>query len=176
VALSPRIARSRPDHTTAQQQLADPVARGHQVAAQVLARADQIAQRLEFGLGNHDGPKLPRGVQPGELERIAGVGLDAVTRLARDRARSAHHHLDAGRPCRPRQAEPGRPGLIDSAHRPRQRPQPADRLGRPPGQPRAKHLPRPEHDRGRRGLARMNIQTGKADTVGHVDAPHPSMR
>jgi hypothetical protein len=107
-----------------------------------------------------------------QLERVAAVRLDPIARLARDRARRAYHHLDPRRPSRPRQTKPGRPSLIHRAHRPWQRPQPLDRCRRPTAQTRAEHLPRPQLHRGRHGLARMNIQPGKADTVGHVDASH----
>ena len=114
----------------------------HQIAAQVLAAADQIAQRLQLGRGNDDRPQLPGRVQPRELERVARVGLDPIAGLARDRARRADHHLDPRRPRRPRQPEPRRPGLIDRAHRPRQRLQPLDRRARRPDDLRLEHLTR----------------------------------
>jgi len=149
---------------------------GHQIAAEVLAGTDEVAQRFELGRGNHHRAQLPGGVQARELQRVARVGLDPIAGLARDRARRADHHLDPRRPRRPRQPEPRRPRLIDRAHRPRQRPQPVDRCDRPTAQTGPEHLARTEPDRGRRRRARMDIEPGKTDTVGHVDAPHPSMR
>jgi hypothetical protein len=44
----PTARRGRGDQPAAQQQLADPVAGSHQIAAQILTRPDQIAQRFEL--------------------------------------------------------------------------------------------------------------------------------
>jgi hypothetical protein len=63
------------------------VPRAHQVSAQILAGAHQVAQRLELDRRHDDRPQLPGRVQPRELERVTGVGLDLIAGLTRDRAR-----------------------------------------------------------------------------------------
>ena len=117
----PMLTRPRPDQPVAQQQLADPMAGTHQIAAEILTSAHQVTQRLKLNSRHRNWAQLAGRVQPRELERIACVGLDPVTRLARDRTRCADHQLDTSRPGCPRQREPGRAHLIDRAHRPGKR-------------------------------------------------------
>lgn len=167
---------TREDQAPAQQQLPDPMPRAHQIPAQVLAGTNQVAQRLELQGRDLHRPQLPRRVQPGELQRIARVGLGVIARLARNRAGRTDHHLHPGGARRPREPEPGRAGLIDRADRAGQRLQPADRLQRRARDLRLEHLPGPQLHRGRRRPPGMHIQTGEADTFRHVDAPLPSMR
>jgi hypothetical protein len=64
VALRPCLAGPVEDPPAAQQQLADPVARAHQIAAQILTRPDQVAQRLKLQ-GRHDD----------RSQRVTRVGL-----------------------------------------------------------------------------------------------------
>ncbi|MBW3652706.1 MAG: hypothetical protein KY433_03755 [Actinobacteria bacterium] len=97
-----------------------------QIAAQILTRTHEVAQRLKLSDRNDDWPQLPRRQQPRELQRVTRVGLDTVTGLTRDRARRTHHHLDPRRTRGARQPEPRRPGLIDRADRARQALQPLD--------------------------------------------------
>jgi hypothetical protein len=127
VCMAPGVPRPRPQTLAAQQQLADPMAAGHQVAAEVLATAHEIAQGLIGRLGNHDRPQLACRMQSGELQRVALIGLGVITGLAGDRPRRADHHLDPRRPDRPGQTEARRPGLIDRANLSGQRLQPRDR-------------------------------------------------
>ncbi len=82
----PWVTGAGEDQAAAQQQLADPVAGSHQIAAQILTRPDQVAQRFELERRDQHRPQLPRRVKSGELQRIPGVGLDLVARLTRDRA------------------------------------------------------------------------------------------
>src|SRR4051794_10416795 len=84
VTLRPRLAGAVKDDPTAQQQLADAMTSAHQIAAQILTRPDEIAQRLELEIGHDDRPKLPGRQQPRELQGITHIGLDAIARLARD--------------------------------------------------------------------------------------------
>ena len=169
-------ARPGIEQAAAQQQFADPVPAGHQIAAEILAAAHQVPQRLELGLGHDHRAQLPGGEQPRELERVAGVGLDPVTGLARDRARRADHHLDPSRAGRAREPEPGRARFIDRADRPRQRLHPADRLDRRSGDLGLEHLPGPELHRRRGGPPGVHVKPNETDTFWHVGAPYPSMR
>jgi len=79
--------------TAVQTQAADAVTRAHQIAAQILTRTDQVAQRLDLGGRHDDRSQLPGREQPGELQRVTRIGLDGVAGLTRDRARRADHHL-----------------------------------------------------------------------------------
>jgi len=65
----------------AQQELAHAVAVAHPVQPDVLARTDEIAQRLDLLAGHRDRLQQPAGVQPRELARVARIGLDPITRL-----------------------------------------------------------------------------------------------
>jgi hypothetical protein len=58
-----------------QQQLGQPVPRPHQVAAQVLARADEIAQRLFLDAGDRHPVQLAGREQPHQTLGVATVGL-----------------------------------------------------------------------------------------------------
>ena len=121
MTLSPCLAGPRPDQPLAQQQLADPVTGAHQITAEILTGTHQVTQRLELRRCHQHRPQLARRVQLGELQRVAGVGLDLVTGLTRNCTRRADHHLNTRRTSCPRQPEPGRPSLIDPSHRPRKR-------------------------------------------------------
>src|SRR4051812_36917578 len=77
-----------------QQELAETMAGTSEVLADVLASADEVAQRL-FLLGGHAHERQAAGGElAGEDLRIALVGLDAVGRLARDQPRRADAHVD----------------------------------------------------------------------------------
>ena len=121
MASRPRGARSGIEQAASQQQFGDPVPAGHQIAAEVLAAAHQVPQRLQFGLGHDHWPQLTSGQQPRELERVAGVGLDLVAGLAWNRAGRADDHLDPRRAGSAHESEPGRARFIDRADRTRQR-------------------------------------------------------
>jgi len=149
---------------------------GHQIAAEILPPADQVPQRFEFGLGHHDRTQLPGSEQPGELQRVAGVGLDPVTGLTGDRSRRADHHLDPSGTRGAGEPEPGRARFIDRTDRSRQRLQPLDRFDRRTGDLGFEHLPGPELHRRPGSTSCVDVKPYETDTFWHVDAPHPSMR
>ena len=100
----------------AQQELADAVAGRHQVAANVLAGADQIAHRL-FGRRRHpDSVQAADHQQPHQPLGVAAVGIDPILGGALDLARGGHRALNAPRRKCPRQPEAGRAGLIGDPH------------------------------------------------------------
>ena len=51
--------RARGDQASAQQQLSDPMARAHQIPAQVLPGTNEIAQRLKLQHGTRTGRSCP---------------------------------------------------------------------------------------------------------------------
>ena len=85
----------------------------HQIAARVLASADQVAKRL---LGRRRDPhqrQLAGTPKPQQPLGVATIGLDAIAGSARHRPRRADHHIDAKLRACARQPEPRRPRLID---------------------------------------------------------------
>lgn len=81
----PPVVRDRPRlpsrvlDTLPQQQLADPVASRHQIAAGVYSGTHQIPRRL--GLNARDGhlDDLPEPQQPGQMHRVTRVRLDPIS-------------------------------------------------------------------------------------------------
>lgn len=74
----------------AQQEAGQLLARLAQSAHRRQARAHKITDRLMGLVGNPNRRQLASAVQPGKVDRIPPVGLDAVTGLARDQRRSDH--------------------------------------------------------------------------------------
>src|SRR5581483_10717056 len=114
----PAVARSLEANAAAAQEVREPLAGAVEVAAQVFARADQVAQLLLGDLGDADEVKLAGGEQAGEALGGAGVGLDPIGGLARDQPRGADAHVEAALTGRTGEPEAGRAGLVDR-HRPR---------------------------------------------------------
>jgi hypothetical protein len=101
----------------APQELAQPVARAHQIATHVLDRAHQITEVL-VGQRWHEGKaQLAGGQQPDQTHGVTTVGLDAIARRPGNRPRRRHAHIDATLDGGAGQAEPRRPRLIDRARR-----------------------------------------------------------
>ena len=68
----------------AQQKLGQPVSRAQQVGPNIFATAEQITRRF-FVLGRNVNRRQGAGAtEHGELCRIASIGFDPLTRLARD--------------------------------------------------------------------------------------------
>jgi hypothetical protein len=151
----------------AQQQLAHPVARPHQIAADVLAGAHQVAQRLLLR------DRHPDRVQPADHQQtheplgVSLVGLDAVLRGALDLARRRDHTFDPGPVQRARQLKPRRPCLVGRADRSRQPSQERHHLPRCPRQPLHAQLTRLRVHHARHCLGDMHIQTGPGANLGH---------
>jgi hypothetical protein len=116
VLARPRLAGSFPVDLAAQQELPDSVSGAHQILANVLAAAHQVAQLLTLDRRDRDQRQLAGGQQPGQANRVALIGLDPIRRRAVGLARRAHRHLDPFRPRAAREPVAGRAGLI---HHPR---------------------------------------------------------
>ena len=143
----------------------------HQIRAQVLAAADQVAQLLLLFARDPHEPQFAGGEQPRQPDRVALVGLDPIPRAALDVPRRADRHLD---PLRPRPADQpvaSRPGLIDRAQRPRQLAQHVEHLPRPAVDPARDHLPRDIVKDRHRARVRVNVQPDPTHTVRHGRRP-----
>src|SRR5512141_737088 len=86
VALGPVVAVAE-DAAMADEELREPMARWGEVLADILARADEIADRLLVGGRNGDHGELAGAIQASELPGVAAVGLHAVRRLHGDEGR-----------------------------------------------------------------------------------------
>lgn len=87
MALGPGLARPRVANPAAKQELGEPVASSHQIAAQVLAGPHQIAEALLLDAGHVGEGKLAGGKQSRQALGISAVGLHPVGRPTRDQAR-----------------------------------------------------------------------------------------
>jgi hypothetical protein len=85
------------------------VARAHQIAAQVLARAHQVLERLLLDARHDNALKLTGHQQSHQSLGIAAIDLHPIRRAARDQPRRAHQTLDPRRLHPSDQHEPGRP-------------------------------------------------------------------
>jgi hypothetical protein len=79
----PRIVCSCPrgrvvHEAVAEQQLREPVASPHQIAAGVFSRAHEIARGFLFRRGDTDRGDLPESKQPRQPLGVTTVGLDSV--------------------------------------------------------------------------------------------------
>jgi hypothetical protein len=116
------------DAALGQQQLGDALAVAAQVATDVLAHARQVSHRLKPGRRHRHRFELARPAATGPTARVLAIGLDAIARRPRRRARRRNDHLDPRGLRGARQPEAGRPGLVDRAHRPGQAGQPRHHL------------------------------------------------
>ena len=107
----------------AQQELREPVACSHQVGADVLAGADQVAKRLLGRFGDPDRVELSGEQQADQVLGVAAIGLHLLARPSWDLPRRCDHALDPGAVERPGEAIAGRPRLIARPHRPFERAQ-----------------------------------------------------
>lgn len=112
-----------------QEHLRDPVAAAHQVRAEVLACAREIADLLlGFGRDAHE-RQAARGQQPRESLRVARVGLDPVAGTAVGPLRVADRDVEAVRCGDTCEAVARRACLVDGLHRLLERQKPRNELG-----------------------------------------------
>ena len=118
VLARPRLARPLPVDLAAQQELPDPMPGAHQVHADVLAAAHQVAQLLTLHRRDRDQHELAGRQQPGQPDRVALIGLDPIRRRTLGLPRRAHPELDPLRQRPARQPIARRARLIDHPRRP----------------------------------------------------------
>ena len=75
-------------------------------------RTYEIADRLMSLIGNPHSGQFTGAMQLGEVDRIPAVGLDPISRFARDQRRSHHDALMPGERQLPLNAIAARAGLI----------------------------------------------------------------
>ena len=166
MALRPRRPVVEAD-AVAQQQLREPVPAAHQVLADRLTRAHEVAQRLLLGPRHADRVQLAGQQQPDQQLGVAAIGLDAVARSARDLARRRDHALHAAPLELARQPVAGRPRLIRGAHRPRQPSAQPGRLSDIAGQPEPLQLARLGIEHRRHDLRRVHVQADEGSSLRH---------
>lgn len=166
---SRRIAQLPPE-----QELAEPVAGAGEVAADVLARANEIAQGLLLDARDANERERAGGELTGEVLGVAAVGLDPVGRLLRDQSGRADPQVEASLGGHPRQRHPGRTCLIDTDHPTFDCGQEGEDVGRPSRDPSPAQLARllAEHRGG--GLVGMDVEAHPADSFEHGQHP-PAM-
>jgi hypothetical protein len=165
VTLGPR-ARLEAQPVT-QQQLREPVTRAHQIDADVLARPDEVTQRLLLGARHPDTVQLARQQQPGQVLGIAAIGLDSVARRARDLPRRADQTVHAAALHLAREAVASRAGLIGRAHRARQARAEPRRLAHDTGQPERAHLAGLDVEHRRHDLDGVHVETDHGLSLRH---------
>jgi hypothetical protein len=136
----------------------------HQVHAHVLARADQVAPLLLGRLGHAHQRELAGGRQPGQAQGVAGVGLDAIRRAARDQPGRADGHLPIPRPGLAGQGVAGGPGLRDRPPRRLDLLQPGQHLGAAARDLAGEDLPADLVNDGHGRLAGVDVHTNPAHT------------
>jgi hypothetical protein len=103
------------DDPVPQQQFRQPMPGSHQIAAAVLAGADQVAGGFLVNGGDRHRADLIQPQQPGEVDCVLGVGLHPVTGGPLQLARRRHRVPDPRRGQRPVQAEPVGPASYVTA-------------------------------------------------------------
>ncbi len=160
----PRLAAVVDDPVT-QQQLRHPVPGPHQVAAAVLTGTDQVAGGLLVHSGDRHRGDLVESQQPGQVDRVLGVGLDPIPGRLLQLRRRRDHASDPRHTQVSLKTETGRAGLVGHRHRTRQPldPGPDVLVGR--GQLRLDQLARDAIDRRRRDRSCVHVEPN-ARTLG----------
>ena len=110
------------DDPVAQQQLRQPVPRPHQITAAVLPGPHQIPGRFLLDARHRHRDDLIQMQQPGQMQRIPGIGLHPIPGRPLQLRRRRDHTPDPRIGQVPGQPEAGRARLIGHRHRGRQRP------------------------------------------------------
>ena len=139
----------------------------HQISANVLAAADEIAQLLPLDRRDRHDRQLPCSQRPGEPDRVALVGLEPVARRPVGSVRSADDDLDPLGTGAAREPVAGRACLVDHARRARHRPQERQQHVRPPEHPLRAHLTGGLVKDSDRRFVRVHVNTDPMDTVRH---------
>jgi len=159
-----------------QQQLGEPVAGAHEIAAQSFAGTNQVAHRFLLDARHRDRMQLAGSQQPDQSFGVALIGLDPIARPARHQTRRADHAAHTGPRQSPRERKAGRPDLIGHPHRPFK---PGDERGdlvgpaRQPPTPKLSGLP-VKHRRD--GPPDMDIQPNPGLSLRHVGTPMIAVR
>lgn len=96
----------------AQKELVEAQTGGNAVASQILPGSHQVSSRLLLRSRDMDGGQLSGPQEAGELVGVAGIGLHAVSRFARDERRRDDGAVDAHRVQLPVDLEATGAGLV----------------------------------------------------------------
>ena len=173
VPLRPRAGGVLVEDAVAQQQLRQSLPGAHQIAADVLPRADQIAQRLLLDRRHPDRVQRVDHQQPQHPLGVALIGLDLVLRRALDLPRRRHHAPDPRRLQRPREPVPGRARLVRHPRRARQLARNSTTFAVSPGSLHERSSPDSRVQRHRQHAARVHVQTSPAANLRHGSALLP---
>ncbi len=80
-----------------QQQLRQPMPGTHQIPAQILAGANEVTQRLFLDARDRHPVQFAGRQQPDQPLGVAAIGLDAITRPARNQAGRTDQTVDTDR-------------------------------------------------------------------------------
>ena len=133
----PRVVCPRPrgrvvHEPMAEQQLREPVASPHQIAAGVFTGTNEVPRGFLFRRRDTYRRDLTKPKQPRQPLGITPVGLDPIG-CSSDPRRRRDNAIDPRLGTRAREPVPGRPRLVHDPDRRRQRLQPRDRLVTPGG-------------------------------------------
>jgi hypothetical protein len=103
----------------AQQQLRQPVPRGHQIPTDILTGPHQITGGFLLDARHRDRDDLSQMQQAGQMPGITHIGLHPIPARALQPRRCRDLAVDPVPGQVPGQTEPGRPGLIGDHDRPR---------------------------------------------------------
>ena len=172
VMLRPGAGAALETTVVTQQQLGEPMAGTHQIAADVLAGTDQVTQRLLGGARNADQVQPTDHQQPQQPLRVTAIGLHPVARRPLDLPGRGHDTPDSGVLQGAREPEPGRAGLIGNPCRTRQPGAELEHLARGTRQPPHHELPGRAVHRRSDHLRRVHIQPRPAANLFHGRHSH----
>jgi hypothetical protein len=166
MAIGPRSPVVELDSMT-HQHLRQPVSRSHQIQAQCLPGANEIAQRLFFGARDADRVQLAGEQQPDEMLSVAAIVLDFLAGRARDLRRRRDYTFDPAPRELPRERVPSRARLLGGPDRSRQ----SGAQGRRTGVLAVEHehpkLARVGVKDCRDDLGRVHVQTDQGSSLRH---------
>src|SRR5665648_620328 len=166
----PRLATGVDDSLT-QQQLAEPVPGAHQITTGVLTGPHQISCRLLSHRRNRHLHNLAELEQPGQVQRVLGVGLHSVPDRSLQLRRRRDQRLHSGSVQMPGQPESRRTCLIRRPPRTRQALDPRLDLPVIRDQTLPEHLTSDTIDRRSHDGSCVHIQTNTR-TLTHTGASH----
>src|SRR5665647_187087 len=166
----PRLATGVDDSLT-QQQLAEPVPGAHQITTGVLTGPHQISCRLLSHRRNRHLHNLAELEQPGQVQRVLGVGLHSVPDRSLQLRRRRDQRLHSGSVQMPGQPESRRTCLIRRPPRTRQGLDPRLDLPMIRDQTPPEHLTSDTIDRRSHDGSCVHIQTNTR-TLTHTGASH----
>jgi hypothetical protein len=168
VGLGPVLAGPGEAKRAAAQEVREPLAGAVEIAAQILARPDQVAQLLLIDRGDVHERQLARGQQAGEALGIASVGLDPVGRPSGNQSRRADAHVETTLGGGAGEREAGRAGLVDGERARPERLQELERDERIAAQSTPRELARRRVEHSGVGLRGVDVEANERRNLRHA--------